>query len=938
MNNYAPPLQGTANNLAKYGRYGDSMLVHMNPIEVQGIAALSPTGRLTTNPVTGQQEAFLPFLAPLLGGFLGLGAGGSALLSGALTTIASGDLKKGILSGLTSFGLGKIFDAIPSIGEAVDGAGDGLIPDAINPELTTGALTVAPGDTLSQIALDQGTTVNALMGANPGIINPDVIGVGDTLNIGASDAASDIVSEAAQSEVEKQGLFGRGLLRDDGRPDLTRVGELSLKENILPGVLMSGTAGSELARIEALEDLENQIDEEGMGGDADRKQSEEEIARAYAQIAQDYPRPYSSLGGASVTKYVNSGGLVSLNPMDYQNKRRGLARLTGEPIKMANGGSTYQYLDDMGKEYGFSNPFPTNQGGGYTPNIRASRAQSDLRGSQLISAPQMQQLYASGYRPGFSPELQYFRTPDKVYENDPFGGFLDPMNPNAPVLPTEEQIAQTVENERLAKLEEARVPTAEERRNYFYPNNFMGNMGTFAGINEDGEVVYDSNPITPAPVAPVPVETLPSEPVSTSIPNQFQDFDFSSFRDRLDALENKEIPDYTAPDLSSFITADDLNTRFDNIPAYEAPDLSSYARIKDIPTYDDSQLREEMNTRFGSFSNFDPAALQEQIAANQAAIQEVPQFDDTQLRQDINTRFGRFSEDFRNQTPASLGVDDKPINTPTMPLPVAPVVAPSIIPPRPTSVPAMQPPVQPVSSKPKRSDYGKGENAKYKKDLKEWSEQQKTNIFGSNLNNFRFNSGGITNLAEGGLVKMQDMGQVPEMPIDPAMMQPNLMEEGIAAVDPAMADPVMADPMAGIDPAALQLMEQTAMAVLGQVPPEQADAIIQAFIQQFGSEAFQMLRQQVLASVEPNAQTEGMIAGQGDGMSDEIMGSIGDQQRVAVSPGEFIVPADVVSGIGNGSSDAGANELNSMMDEIRQARTGMTEQPPAIDPRRAMPV
>ena len=190
---------------------------------------------------------------------------------------------------------------------------------------------------------------------------------------------------------------------------------------------------------------------------------------------------------------------------------------------------------------------------------------------------------------------------------------------------------------------------------------------------------------------------------------------------------------------------------------------------------------------------------------------------------------------------------------------------------------------------------------------------------------------------------MQDMGQVPEMPIDPAMMmQANPMQEGIAAVDPAMQeammqDPAMTDPMAGIDPAALQLMEQTAMAVLGQVPPEQSDAIIQAFIQQFGSEAFQMLRQQVLASVEPGAQNEGMIEGQGDGMSDEIMGSIGDQQRVAVSPGEFIVPADVVSGIGNGSSDAGAGELDRMMDEIRQARTGMTQQPPAIDPRGAMP-
>ena len=64
MNN--PPFQGVANHLAGYGRYGDSQLVHMNPAEVQGIASLVPGGKLTTNPVTGQPEAFLPFLIPLI--------------------------------------------------------------------------------------------------------------------------------------------------------------------------------------------------------------------------------------------------------------------------------------------------------------------------------------------------------------------------------------------------------------------------------------------------------------------------------------------------------------------------------------------------------------------------------------------------------------------------------------------------------------------------------------------------------------------------------------------------------------------------------------------------------------------------------------------------------------------------------------------------------
>ena len=77
------PLQPQAEQMAQYGRYGDSMLVHMNPAEVQGIASLAPGGRLTTNPVTGQPEAFLPFLAPIIG---------SALGSAALTGIGAGGI------------------------------------------------------------------------------------------------------------------------------------------------------------------------------------------------------------------------------------------------------------------------------------------------------------------------------------------------------------------------------------------------------------------------------------------------------------------------------------------------------------------------------------------------------------------------------------------------------------------------------------------------------------------------------------------------------------------------------------------------------------------------------------------------------------------------------------------------------------------------------
>jgi hypothetical protein len=60
-----PPMQKDAERLAAQGRFGDSMLVHMNPAEVQGIASLMPGGKMTTNPTTGQPEAFA-FLAPLV--------------------------------------------------------------------------------------------------------------------------------------------------------------------------------------------------------------------------------------------------------------------------------------------------------------------------------------------------------------------------------------------------------------------------------------------------------------------------------------------------------------------------------------------------------------------------------------------------------------------------------------------------------------------------------------------------------------------------------------------------------------------------------------------------------------------------------------------------------------------------------------------------------
>ena len=83
----------------------------------------------------------------------------------------------------------------------------------------------------------------------------------------------------------------------------------------------------------------------------------------------------------------------------------------------------------------------------------------------------------------------------------------------------------------------------------------------------------------------------------------------------------------------------------------------------------------------------------------------------------------------------------------------------------------------------------------------------------------------------------------------------------------------------------------------------------------------------------PQYAAGGLTAGPGDGMSDEIMTTIAGRRRAALSPGEFVVPADVVSGIGNGDTNSGAKRLYAMMDGIRDGRTGKTTQPQRINPR-----
>lgn len=111
------------------------------------------------------------------------------------------------------------------------------------------------------------------------------------------------------------------------------------------------------------------------------------------------------------------------------------------------------------------------------------------------------------------------------------------------------------------------------------------------------------------------------------------------------------------------------------------------------------------------------------------------------------------------------------------------------------------------------------------------------------------------------------------------------------------------------------------------------------FLAQYGEDALRELVDKVQSGEMDDTvqRSEGKLDGAGDGMDDLIPANIEGKQDVLLSDGEFIVPADVVSGLGNGSSDAGARELERMLERVRTARHGNPDQPPQIDKKSVVP-
>lgn len=145
---------------------------------------------------------------------------------------------------------------------------------------------------------------------------------------------------------------------------------------------------------------------------------------------------------------------------------------------------------------------------------------------------------------------------------------------------------------------------------------------------------------------------------------------------------------------------------------------------------------------------------------------------------------------------------------------------------------------------------------------------------------------------------------------------PSSYQPGVSPEYRYFAEGGLADLREGNQETTANLMNEAKAALLGEHPkPQEA---IERFRNVMGDDAFMALRDRIAA---------GRIKGAGGGLDDLVPGTIEGRQKVRLADGEFIIPSDVVSAIGDGSTDAGARRLHEMMDGIRKQKTGSTKQP-----------
>ena len=815
------------NNVASQGRYGDTMLMHVNPAEVQGLASIMP---LTQNPQTGQPEAFLPFLAPLLGsalgtaGLTGAGAGAlggligatglssaaaGAIGSGLTTALIEGDLKKGIMSGITGFGLGKVMGAAGLGGtEAVaDEASKAAITEAAGSNAVTAATL---GETAGQAVTDAATSnfsgdaIGSLVessGLNATNLQ-EALGSGLTsqadLVAQASAANPNFIAPGMEGFRDRLGAIGKGAFSGDTMSALTNP------SGYLPIALGEGQKGV----MESQENFERQMAQMEL----DRKNAREKM---YADNPENIPmssRYYGASGG--IMSLAEGGKTLPKAPKDkIPDELRfppPLPRLPPRPIvdnsfeAAMSGSQDYRYKPKQSRQ-------PVRE-------AYQKMQVNELTGEEM---PTGQYVPPSNYKAGVDAEFNYFPNSNKPATY--LGNYLDGTGYNYSDI-----ISGLSDLSGLDNLQGITLPSG-------LGFNYNNQIGQPTGNDYPAE--YIASLIGPGNNINSPITNMPMDRPDTTMPIERPDTTYRPFPiDR---------PISTPPIMSQPMPV-------------APPEMQQPMPPQIIPSM-----------------------------PNETSVPFVPPVSMPQPVSGIDER------DFMD----SIGITPPNVPQPIMqqPMPVAtpvqqpiPQLAPEVLqqlPPEviqqlmPTPSPVMMPAPSVNMGLPQTRIAGRPSRARGR--------------------------------AEGG-------DTLKDIPADNKGL-PNL---------PSSVRNEMGYKQAGGETEVDPLITEVTAFILGESENNEA---LNAFIQKYGNEAFMQLRQQILQSLVPNAQTEGQIQGDGNGgMDDDLFGRIGNKERIAVSQDEFIVPADVVSMLGDGSSDAGSKELYDMMDRVRNEKTGTTKQAPRL--------
>ena len=216
-------------------------------------------------------------------------------------------------------------------------------------------------------------------------------------------------------------------------------------------------------------------------------------------------------------------------------------------------------------------------------------------------------------------------------------------------------------------------------------------------------------------------------------------------------------------------------------------------------------------------------------------------------------------------------------------------------------------------------------------------------------------STGTTTAQPTGIASALAMGAMPKS--QPATVP----QKGIASVvpDPVFSSSVASDPVVpkeeeddvsgyaeggSLKPEeqkARQIVQDAMEAIRGE--GDDPEGSLNTYLAYYGKDALQDLYKRMSGKEEAEEEDsyeppEGMIKGPGNGMDDMATARMArGGQKVLLSNDEFIIPADVVSGLGDGSSESGARKLYAMMDRVRMDRTGNKKQPGKVKDVRVLP-